>query len=114
MMLLTLATSILLSSAAVAVPLTGRQTFDSVEVQLNGAAGASYEMVLVTNSVPVPTNNSLSVSSVSMFGRASFLCTFFGIDGSVTRLVGDQVRHRPSRLSSTFVICMTAIIEPPN
>lgn len=94
MLFLPIITATFFSSLAIAMPTTlKRQTFESVEVAFNGAAGASYNLFVVTNSVIVPTNNDLSVTSISMFGRADFVCTAFGVDGSVTELVADEVRN---------------------
>jgi len=100
MLFLTLAASILLSSAAVAAPtsangVVARQTFPNVPVTFNGAAGASYTIVVVANDVPVLTQNSLSITSISMEGRADFVCFANGSDGSVTELVANEVRHNP-------------------
>jgi len=65
--------------------------YPSVPLTFNGAAGASYSMTVLANGVLVPTNNKLSITSISMHGRASFSCVANGIDGSVTRLVANQV-----------------------
>lgn len=80
-------------SMAVPMPDTNKSPpyFPWVPVTFNGAGGASYSMSVVANGVPVPTNNDLSVSSISMEGRASFACTSYGKDGSVTHLVASQV-----------------------
>lgn len=87
-------TTTLLSSLAVAMPTTSKRlSFENVEVIFTGAAGASYTMVVSTDNVAVPTNNDLSITSVGMFGRADFLCTFFGIDGSHLQLVADLVKN---------------------
>ncbi|KAK7937297.1 uncharacterized protein PG986_014165 [Apiospora aurea] len=62
-----------------------------VPVTFKGAGDSSYYMSVEANSKPVLTNNDLSVSSISMEGRASFTCTAYGKDGSVTHLVANQV-----------------------
>lgn len=95
--------TVLLSSLTIAVPTAfkrqGNCTYDPIEVVFTGAAGAFYTMSVVTNNAIVPTNNSLSISSVQMFGRADFTCNFFGIDGSVIGLEADLVRTDPLKLS---------------
>jgi hypothetical protein len=100
MLFLPLATTALLSSVAMALPtsLRARQVFPDVPVTFNGAAGTYYTIVVVANSIAVPTNNDLGITSISMEGRADFTCTAYGIDGSVTTLVADQVR-KPSKAS---------------
>jgi hypothetical protein len=87
--LISLATVALLSNIALAAPLT--PVYPNVPVTFNGAAGTGYSMVVVANAVAVPTNNDLSITSISMEGRASFICKFYGIDGSETFLVASQV-----------------------
>jgi hypothetical protein len=89
MLFQTLAASALLSGAALAAPV-----YPNVPVTFNAAAGVSYTVVVVANNVAVPTYNDLSITSISMEGRASFVCTAYGIDGSVTQLVANQVRHK--------------------
>jgi hypothetical protein len=83
-----IAAAALLSSIATAVPV-----YPNVPVTFNGAAGAYYSMVVVANGQSVKTNNALSITSISMEGRASFTCTAYGIDGSVTNLVANQVQQ---------------------
>jgi hypothetical protein len=95
---LSLPTIAMLSSIAMALPtnLNGRQVYPNVPVTFNGAAGTYYSLVVVANNVAVPTNNELSITSISMEGRADFTCTSYGIDGSVTTLVANQVSKSTS------------------
>ena len=102
-----LATTAMLSSIAMAMPtslrsVAGRQVYPNVPVTFNGAAGTFYNIVVVANDVAVPTNNDLSITSISMHGRADFTCTSYGIDGSVTTLVADQVRNKPIKSLRSF------------
>ncbi len=98
----TLAMAALLSGLAIAAPagtkfISSRQVFPSIPITFNGAAGASYTISVLANSAPILTNNDLSITSISMEGRASFVCTAYGIDGSVTNLVASQVRKNSPR-----------------
>lgn len=92
MLFRSIAASALLSGAALAAP----TVYPNVPVTFNAAAGVSYTVVVVANNVAVPTYNDLSITSISMEGRASFVCTAYGIDGSVTQLVANQVRRKSS------------------
>ena len=107
-----LAATALLASLAMAVPtspravVTRQLNYPSVPVTFNGAAGTYYTIVVVANATAVPTNNDLSITSISMEGRADFTCTAYGIDGSITELVANEVRTKPSRsLYNFFFTC---------
>ncbi|KAH8197072.1 hypothetical protein TruAng_008779 [Truncatella angustata] len=65
--------------------------FPSVPVTFSAAANTGYTLYVVANNQFVETKNDLSITSISMEGRASFTCTAYGIDGSVTKLVANQV-----------------------
>ncbi|MCJ1418758.1 hypothetical protein MMC32_005109 [Xylographa parallela] len=56
------------------------------QITFFGAAGASFSMSVPTDSSGFTISNPLSVSSISSEGGAS--CSFFGIDGSSTTVVG--------------------------
>ena len=107
MFFLPLATTAMLSGFAMAMPtslraVADRQVYPNVPVTFNGAAGTFYNIVVVANDVAVPTDNDLSITSISMFGRADFTCTSYGIDGSVTTLVADEVRYKPIKSLCSF------------
>ena len=94
----TLAAAALFSSIALAAPTTDngvveRQTYPSIPVTFNGAAGTGYQIVVLGDNVPVTIDNDLSITSISMEGRASFTCTAYGVDGSKTFLVASQVSN---------------------
>jgi hypothetical protein len=99
----------LLASLAVAVPTSPRAVvarqlnYPSVPVTFNDAAGTYYTIVVVANATAVPTNNDLSITSISMEGRADFTCTAYGIDGSITELVANEVQTQPSRSLYNFI-----------
>ncbi|KAH8880791.1 hypothetical protein GQ53DRAFT_754770 [Thozetella sp. PMI_491] len=95
MQFLTIAATALFSGMALAAPATAntvasRQNYPSIPVTFNGAADASFTIVVTGNAQPVPIENPLSITSISMEGRASFWCTSYGIDGSVTQLVASE------------------------
>ena len=101
-----LAAAALFSSIALAAPTAGeahvkRQTYPSVPMTFYGAGGAYYTKSVVANNVPVTIEEDLSVTDISMEGRASFSCNAHGIDGSSTTLVGNQVR---SQFFSSFLL----------
>jgi hypothetical protein len=65
-------------------------------------------MSIIANGLAVLTNNVLSIISISIEGRADFMCTAYGIDGSLTQLVANQVSNEPS----VFAFC--ALPRPCN
>ncbi|KAH8896189.1 hypothetical protein GQ53DRAFT_761139 [Thozetella sp. PMI_491] len=94
----TIATAIFLLGIASAAPMPGGTVpsclnYPTVPVTFNGAAGTSYTIFVLANGSPVNTNNVLSITSISMEGRASFTCVADGIDGSRTYLVANQGEH---------------------
>jgi hypothetical protein len=114
-----LAATALLASFAIAMPTSPRAvavrqlSYPFVPVTFNGAAGTGYTIVVEANATAVPTNNDLSITSISMEGRADFTCTAYGIDGSITELVANEVRTKPSRSLYNFIfICPLKIRLP--
>ncbi|MCJ1394461.1 hypothetical protein MMC18_007339 [Xylographa bjoerkii] len=56
------------------------------QITFFGAAGASFSMSVPTDGSGFTISNPLSITSISSEGGAS--CSFFGIDGSSTTVVG--------------------------
>jgi len=71
---------------AAPTPATVQARQFQAQITFIGAAGASFSMSVPTDGSGFTISNPLSISKISSEGGAS--CTFFGIDGSSTTVVG--------------------------
>jgi len=76
-----------LLAASSAAPVDTARQFQAV-ITFNGAAGAFFTQLFPTDGQRHPITNPLSISTISSQGGAT--CTFFGIDGSQTTVVGAE------------------------
>ncbi|KAN0075742.1 hypothetical protein V8E54_007012 [Elaphomyces granulatus] len=76
-----------LLAASSAAPVDNARQFQ-VAITFYGAAGASFTQLFPTDDQPYPITNPLSISQISSVGGG--FCTFRGIDGSETVVVGEQ------------------------
>ncbi|KAL2001891.1 hypothetical protein VTN02DRAFT_1046 [Thermoascus thermophilus] len=79
--------SIVAALAAVSQAAPGGKPFEA-HITFIGAADASFSQDFPINGAVIPISNPLSISHICSKGGAR--CTFYGIDGSVTTVVGDE------------------------
>ncbi|KAL2012066.1 hypothetical protein VTN00DRAFT_4784 [Thermoascus crustaceus] len=79
--------SVAAALAAVSQAAPGAAT-SKAHITFIGAAGASFSQDFPTDGSVVPITNPLSISHIASKGGAT--CTFYGIDGSVTTVVGAE------------------------
>ncbi|KAG0648898.1 hypothetical protein D0Z07_4993 [Hyphodiscus hymeniophilus] len=77
----------LLAAAAQAAPRAQPRQFQA-QITFEGAAGAEFSMSVPTDGSVFPISDPLSISHIESLGGAT--CSFVGIDGSHTVVVGAQ------------------------
>ncbi|KAI9925512.1 hypothetical protein ASPWEDRAFT_28951 [Aspergillus wentii DTO 134E9] len=78
--------AIALATSALAAPAPNADNGFKAQITFIGAADASFSQEFPTDGTSVDIHNPLSISHISSLGGAT--CTFHGIDGSVTTVVG--------------------------
>jgi len=87
----------------------------SVSVTFNGAAGASYSVIVLLDGFPVPTNNDLSISTITSSFDVGDYCTLVTVDSPPPVLVegptGTWAVGPPQTVES--ISCTQGYAPPP-